>query len=503
MKQHIILSWIALLLFICPGCNQKAEILNIKQEQSEKFTDEAIECFKRGEYEKGIQKSSKAIELNPKNVRAYENRASMYYTINKLELALDDINEAIKLQPEAKSQYILKASILLDLKKYQECSEVINIVQKRDANNKIILLTKASLVAGWKNDYSNSLVYINKYINEVPNPYYGYYRRSDIYYEMGEYEKAKKDALTVLKMNPSIANSYAMLAKCYNKLGKPDIAEENSIIFLKIVGSDLRFKKDYDEIGQLLNALNNRKSQTNTSKLSDKSYLKTISNKFVNKSAKLFMDNKFKNSSFELYASLKIYPDNENAYYTKSIMLTKLKKLDKAEKNIDKAISLSPKNSSYFHFKSIILFLRKNYPESLIAINRAIELDPEMKESYLTRADLMYIWKKDYTSALKDVNEYVKEFPQAYQGYTVRAKILYETGEYNKSIKDAQKALEIHPENYVSLKTIGDCYDKLGEKKKAKQYFDKYKSKLSQIKNRPNDNVEINKKLKDVITIDI
>jgi len=59
----------------------------------------------RQEYQKAIDDCSKAIELDPKNADAYNNRGNAYASLGEYQKAIDDCSKAIELDPKNADAY--------------------------------------------------------------------------------------------------------------------------------------------------------------------------------------------------------------------------------------------------------------------------------------------------------------------------------------------------------------------------------------------------------------
>ena len=68
-----------------------------------------------GNFDKAIKDFSKAIELDPKNAYAYNNRGLYKYHIQDKAGAIEDYNKAIELDPNNREAYFNKANYLFDL----------------------------------------------------------------------------------------------------------------------------------------------------------------------------------------------------------------------------------------------------------------------------------------------------------------------------------------------------------------------------------------------------
>jgi len=121
---------ILLFLFIsvvnCYGADKKAEAFF---EQGKKFTTAE-------NADKAIDNYTKAIKINPKFVKAYNNRGIAYVWKKKYDLAVADFNKAIKLDPKNGKAYNNRAIVysylgetrkaLQDLHKAQSLGVAVN-----------------------------------------------------------------------------------------------------------------------------------------------------------------------------------------------------------------------------------------------------------------------------------------------------------------------------------------------------------------------------------------
>jgi tetratricopeptide (TPR) repeat protein len=81
---------------------------------------------KLNQYEEAIEDYNKAIELNPKNAEAYNNRGNAHSELNKHEEAIEDFNKAIELDPKYAEAYNNRGNAYYELNKHEEAIEDFN-----------------------------------------------------------------------------------------------------------------------------------------------------------------------------------------------------------------------------------------------------------------------------------------------------------------------------------------------------------------------------------------
>ncbi len=174
----------------------------------------AVEWFERG-YAAGISGNandavdaySKAIEVNPQYVEAYNNRGNIYASLGNHNQAIKDFNKTIELDPQYAYAYSNRGAaykILGDFK------------QAIDDHNKAIELNPQNATSY----YNRGLTYVSlgnydQAINDFDkaielNPQYedGYNNRAYLLYERKDYKRALNDYNLLLSINPNYARAY-------------------------------------------------------------------------------------------------------------------------------------------------------------------------------------------------------------------------------------------------------------------------------------------------------
>lgn len=212
-----------------------------------------IEYFSRGiaylkihKHEKAIADFTKAIELNPRFLRAYTERATAFGSIFEFNKALEDTKKALEINPNSSEAYSAQGSVYsaqgkkdlsrnnwaraknLRIKKASEFIEA-------NPQNALAYLIRANIYF-FDKDFPSALEDYNEVIKLNPQNSDAYWRRSNIFNlyasytdlpkeKKENYEAALKDYNKYIELNPQDPSGYSSRAFVYSNLGKEDLAE--------------------------------------------------------------------------------------------------------------------------------------------------------------------------------------------------------------------------------------------------------------------------------------
>jgi len=200
---------------------------------SASWGQDAIEYYNRGVKSglafKKIEFFTKAIQLNPNLVQAYEKRAIHYYLQWQFDKAIQDYNRVIALKPNDANAYLMRGLSYFK-KDYGEgfSAELKNL--KFHLSDREVPEFSESLERAIDN--------LSHAIKIDPQLAISYAYRAEAYRIKGMIEKAMSDAAKVIQLGTnwqSTAKAYKTLSKIYGKLGRDELYEVN---FYKSVALD-------------------------------------------------------------------------------------------------------------------------------------------------------------------------------------------------------------------------------------------------------------------------
>ena len=176
--------------------------------------------------DKAISHHTKAIELKPDLVEAYNNRGAAYSNQSKYDEAMQDFNKAIELEPDFAEAYFNLGNVYLDQNKYDEAV--------RDYDKAIELKPDYADAYGNRGNaclgqgrHEEAIKNYDKVIELKPDDADVYLNRGTTYSRQGRHEEAIKDYDKVIELNPDDAGAYINRGNIYLRQGRHKEAIKN------------------------------------------------------------------------------------------------------------------------------------------------------------------------------------------------------------------------------------------------------------------------------------
>ncbi|MFH2090815.1 MAG: tetratricopeptide repeat protein [Pseudomonadota bacterium] len=142
-----------------------------------------------GQYEKAIDSFSRAVEIDPQNANAYNNRGAIWYLKENYGTAIEDYTKALELKPDVTDFYINRA-------------------------------------AAWfkTGDFKKTIADYDQAIRLDPRLAHAFNNRGMTFYFMGEYDKAVADHTRAIELNSEISQFYNNLGAAWFRKEKDERA---------------------------------------------------------------------------------------------------------------------------------------------------------------------------------------------------------------------------------------------------------------------------------------
>lgn len=169
--------------------------------------------------------------------------------------------------------------------------------------------------------------------------------------------------------------------------------------------------------------------------------------------------------AIESYArSLRMLPDNSQAYFCKGMCNLHTRNYETAINDFERVLSITPDRVAAIAGKSFAYLKMKDYDKTIMTTGFALAASPTDTNSLLLRS-IAYSRKGQLESALKDCDTIIEAHPRSGlpQAYANRAFIFFKMGQVLAAIRDYRQAIKLSPENAVLYSNLAQCLKRKGD----------------------------------------
>jgi tetratricopeptide (TPR) repeat protein len=437
-----------------------------------------------------IKYYSRAIKIDPKFARAYNNRGSVKHNLKDYAGAIQDYNVAIELDPTSANAYNNRGNAKANLKDYrgaiQDCDKAIEL----DPTSANAYINRGSIKENLK-DYKGALQDYDKGIELDPNLAISYNNRGLVKHYLKDYKGAIQDCDKAIKLDPKLVNAYNNRGLAKNSLEdyKGAIQDYDKTIELDPMfataytnrgASKYELKdykasiKDHDKAIELdptsANAYNSRgfvKHNLEDYNGARQDYDKAIEldpkyvNAYDNRGCVKAYLKDYKGAIEDHNKAIELDPNSEIVYNNRGLTKRNLKDYNGAIQDHDKAIELDPNYTNAFHCRGYTKFYLKDYKGAIQDYNKALKLAPNEIPLYYSLSEAFYKLT-NYNEALININKFLQASPNGLEGYLLRGKIYITQKKYTEALNDFAEALKIDANNVATYEARGYAYFLIG-----------------------------------------
>ena len=148
----------------------------------------------------------------------------------------------------------------------------------------------------------------------------------------------------------------------------------------------------------------------------------------------------FEGAIKELTETIKLNPNDYDAYNMRAIAYSELKRMDKAIEDFTKCIEIKPIPEAYYN-RGAAYFAKGDYKSANEDFTQCLKLSPDNIKALYKRA-LCYYNLENYTASLKDFNKYLANYTIDYRAYYERGLVELQLGMIDQACKDLHYAKE-------------------------------------------------------------
>ncbi len=169
-------------------------------------------------YTQALADLNKAIELDPEDPGAYNNRGVVYARTGEYNKALADYNYALKLDPSSIHAYVGRGMVYYMMGDYEAALADTNHVLKLDPAYAEVYSNRGSIYADMR-EHAKALADYTRTLELNPQYADAYYNRGLVHHNLNHLRQAIADHTRALELNPQYADAYYDRGNIHEALG--------------------------------------------------------------------------------------------------------------------------------------------------------------------------------------------------------------------------------------------------------------------------------------------
>lgn len=397
--------------------------------------------LKQGKRKEAISDYSKAIELNPEFVEAYNNRGNSYSDLEQYDKALADYNKAIELRPNFASAYNNRGNVYRNLGELDKAVNDYNIAIDLDpdeANS----YSNRGLAYYELRDFDRAIDDYSKAIELDPTHAASYNNRGVAYVDTERYEEALEDLNVAIELDNRLAIAYNNRGVVYYRLQKHDRALRD---FNRALEIESNLVKAYYNRG--LTNLAKEAYYAAIEDLTKALELDPVFHEAHNPRGVAYKALDLLNEALTDFSkAITTIPEDPIPYANRGETYLAQKKFNLAIADFTQSLVLEhPEPAKVFFLRGIAYWRAEEFSQALSDLKDAIDADPVLTEAYFHRGEV-HFQLKDFQSAVESYSLAIELDESLALAYLKRGLAYHKLKQFDKAAPDLKRYLELEPE---------------------------------------------------------
>lgn len=432
-------------LALAAGCSSDEPL---KKFYNSLYLNEGNYFFKNGEYDRAIDRYSKAIELDPSgswSFTSYYYRAFSYYYKGSYASAIRDFTTVIELSPKYDTPYIARGNCYalkgLEREALSDFNDAISI----NPNNPYAFYNRANILRTMKlsdqaiRNYTKAITLHLDFFEDA------YLRRAQEYLTAGETDSAVEDFERVIIYNPSNRSAYVGRRDAYTRMGRLKTAREHDPLIDKLTVSQAR---DYWETANYLLRTGDRDGALEYyGKALDLDPKGRAANGVaggiqVSLGNLYFHEKDYRKALEEYRAALAVNPKHSMALANAGSCYGQLNQPVPAERYLKESLAVDPANDTALYNLAALYSRMERNRQAVFYFSRFIRLNPELPGGYIARGN-EYETLKEHRKALEDFDRAIELDPRSATAFFLRGNTFESLEQYADAAESYTQSLKI------------------------------------------------------------
>lgn len=419
------------------------------------------------DYKNASKQYKRIYDRNPEGFKNYSEYGITLLNSDNPESAAEMLEKAIEIDADNNAAHLALAQAYQDMGKNDLSYEQYQVVLKKVPNLNTVRLDYADLLANMEKN-TEAIEQYNMYIKAFPNDIKGYSHLAAVYQTIGNYSKAIENYLVAEAKDSSDIEIVKNLATCYHNQKDYNTALTYYDKILAVQPDNFEVKSNK---AIALHALKRYEEAIVTyqgllAEKNDKTLKDNLNSALVSRGHELIEAEDYEKAVTNFKTAIKGGYTDGYVYYGLAKAYRATGDNTKASENYEKAISIDPDktlySAEYSDFISSLYTPKVNVQTSQGQVLPTISISMEPEED-TQKQEVKTVAPIKTTPVIMKQNE----------DFILEGDKNYKNNNYDAAVKNYQDALQLVPNDAVTLLKIGNSYKLKEDNTKAITFFQK------------------------------